>query len=226
MSDIVQKLKDSAKTGKPVVLAFFGDSVTAGCFEDGAADEKAVYHTVLGEMLRERAGAAVKTLNFGIGGDNAAAGLKRIGAVIEAKPDLCAVAFGLNDAPAGEEHLSDYEEAMSAILSGLSAAGIEAVVLTPNMMNARPAALSCPHYQISLVTAKTVTSGLQERYSETAKAVAARHGAPVADCFSVWKKLWKSGVDTDAMLSNGVNHPTREAHGLFAEELLKILTGE
>ncbi len=217
---------ESAKTGQAVTLAFLGDSVTAGCFEDGAVDEAAVYHTVLGQMLREHTGAAVKTLNFGVGGENAEAGLRRLQSVIDAKPDLCVVAFGLNDAPAGESHLADYERYMSEILSELIKAGIEAAVLTPNLMNARPALLSCPHYQFSLLTAEIVTSGMQERYSEAAKRAASECGALVADCFSIWKALWQDGTDTDAMLSNGVNHPTRAAHILFAEELFRVLTSD
>lgn len=211
------------KNTEPAVLAFLGDSVTAGAFEDGAEDKKAVYHAVLGRMIKKQTGADVKVLNFGIGGENARQGLKRVGDIIASKPDLCVVAFGLNDAPGGLERLAEYENAVRDILTTLLDFGIEAIVMTPNMMNVKPADRSNPHYEFSLITSKIVSSGVQERYADAAKRAASSLFVPVADCFSIWKKLYESGVDTDAMLSNGVNHPTREAHKIFCEEIYRVL---
>ena len=44
--------------------------------------------------------------------------------------------------------------------------------------------------------------------------------------FSVMDKLRAAGVDTTALLSNHINHPTREMHDLFAISLLETIFEE
>lgn len=39
------------------------------------------------------------------------------------------------------------------------------------------------------------------------------------------EKMAKAGVDTTSLLSNDINHPTREMHYLFAYELVKMIIG-
>ena len=51
--------------------------------------------------------------------------------------------------------------------------------------------------------------------------------APVCDCYAQWKQLKAAGVNTTELLSNKLNHPTREMNWLFAVSLLRsILSGE
>ncbi|HZJ75889.1 MAG TPA: GDSL family lipase, partial [Clostridia bacterium] len=97
---------------------------------------------------------------------------------------------------------------------------------TQNMMNTKPANKNNPHYEFSQITAQIVTNGIQESYVNAAKDAANQYSVPVADCFSIWKELYEGGVDTDRMLSNGVNHPTRDAHKIFADELYKVMFGK
>ncbi len=50
---------------------------------------------------------------------------------------------------------------------------------------------------------------------------------PVCDCYAQWKQLQAAGVNTTELLSNKLNHPTREMNWLFAVSLLRsILSGE
>ena len=58
---------------------------------------------------------------------------------------------------------------------------------------------------------------------ETAIAVAKKYDVPVCDVYSKWKKLHDHGVDTDLLLAEGVNHPIREMHELFASSLLDTM---
>ena len=46
---------------------------------------------------------------------------------------------------------------------------------------------------------------------------------PVCDCYALWKQLEAGGVDTTELLSNKINHPTREMNRLFAYELIKTI---
>lgn len=214
---------DYKKASSPVTIAFFGDSVTAAAFEDGIYDYNAVYHNVLYNMIKERLSVEVKVQNFGVSGETAADGIKRIGEVLDAKPDLCVVSFGLNDCVGGLNRLVKYENNIREIIKTFLGSNIEVIILTPNMMNTVPANQDNPHYEFSQITAQIVANGVQEAFVNTLKDTANQYAVPVADCFSVWQSLYKSGVDIDKMLSNGVNHPTRGAHKIFANELYKIM---
>lgn len=45
----------------------------------------------------------------------------------------------------------------------------------------------------------------------------------VCDCYSEWKKLYKSGIDTTKLLINRINHPDRRMHQLFADMLFDLI---
>ena len=49
---------------------------------------------------------------------------------------------------------------------------------------------------------------------------------PVCDCYAIWKKLYESGVSTTELLSNKINHPSREMNKLFAVELVRTMFEE
>jgi hypothetical protein len=46
---------------------------------------------------------------------------------------------------------------------------------------------------------------------------------PLCDCYAIWKMLYENGVNTTELLSNKINHPTREMNKLFAYELVRTL---
>lgn len=95
--DIHEKLKGR----QPVKIAFFGDSVTQGCFEGdwSPEDQQYVYHTRFCNMLREKyPHSRIEVINAGTGGNTAGMGLYRIQKdVLDAEPDFCVVCFGIND---------------------------------------------------------------------------------------------------------------------------------
>ena len=69
-------------------------------------------------------------------------------------------------------------------------------------------------------------SGRMDRYVEAEKKVARELHIPVADAYAVWKQMASEGVDTTAMLANGMNHPTPEAHHIFLDVLTKVIFDE
>lgn len=94
-------IQEKLKAGQSVTIAFFGDSVTQGCFEGDwdPEDQQYVYHTRFCNMLREKyPQAKIRAINAGIGGNTAGMGLYRMEKdVLEQKPDFCVVCFGIND---------------------------------------------------------------------------------------------------------------------------------
>lgn len=236
---LIAKAKNNWDVGS-VTVAFLGDSVTQSCFElykhhDGSIDayydaESAYHHYLKRALAMLYPSVPVNIINAGIGGDVAPHGLERLERdVIARRPDLAVVCYGLNDAWGGLDGLAAYEEALGSILDRLAGEGIETLFMTPNMMCTE---VSChledeAIFEMARGAVELQNSGVMDRYMESARAVCARRGVPVCDCYAQWKQLQAAGVNTTELLSNKLNHPTREMNWLFAVSLLRsILSGE
>ena len=223
----------------PVTLAFIGDSVTQGCFEvthikkEGAYpikdvhDQDAVYHQVLRQMLADLyPSVPINVINAGVSGGHAYMGVDRLERdVISHRPDLAVVCFGLNDSGAGLDGLEKYAAALRGILARLRKEGIDAVLLTPNMMCRR---VDCRitdelERRIAAGIVPVQNDGVLDAYMDAARAAAAAEGARLCDCYALWKAMDAAGMDTTAMLSNHINHPSRELHWLFAWKLFETI---
>jgi len=245
MNSFIEKQLLPLKDAGTATAVFLGDSVTHGCFESKRYpndlpehDYTAVYHNRFRVMISELRSydeefcrcmrrKPVNIINSGIGGDSAAGGLARIERdVLRFMPDMCVVNFGLNDVN-GE--LDKYTRSLDGIFKALKEHNILTVFMTCNMLNTRVIEeLVSPHYlAYANKTAEMQNSGKLERYLDAAKTVAYRNGAMICDAHRRWLDMHKSGLDVSMMLANGINHPTRELHGLFAGCLLNtLLTGE
>jgi acyl-CoA thioesterase I len=223
-------------TKAPVTAVFLGDSVTHGCFEtyinhkgefDTIYDFDAVYHNRLKRKLQVIFQAApFNVINAGIGGGSAPQGNERLERdVIAFSPALTVVCFGLNDVHGGKDGLTQYTHALSSIFDKLLKHGSEVIFMTPNMMNTYVSALVKEKVLVEVAekTALLQNNGMMDLYMDAAKRVCQDTGVTVCDCYSKWKKLHTAGVDITALLSNGINHPTREMHDLFASSLLDTI---
>ena len=228
---IAQKKTNNFETKVPTVV-FFGDSVTQGSFgalnDTDFPDMDAVYHKRLIDMIRDVCpGVQLGYINAGIGGDNAVLAVGRLDRdVLCYHPDLVVVAFGLNDVPAGEEGIPAFKRALSEIFSRCLASGAEVVYLSPNIMNTfvqEEMDPSCKFYDYAHKTARFMQTGLMDRYIEAAKETAREHDVRIADAYAKWKALAGYGFDTTRLLANGINHPTRAMHRLFAETLFDTI---
>lgn len=223
---IIEKLNSDVKKTGAVTIAFFGDSVTEGCFESNVNihsvfDFEAVYHNKLRKMLNKLYPIMpVNIINAGIGGDSAAKAVQRVERdVISHAPDFAAVCFGLNDI---NGDLKDYTNSLDAIFNALLSHNIETVFMTPNMLNTYVSEDikydSLKEY--AAAAAKYQTDGKMDRFMDAAKECAEKRNIKVCDCYQKWKTMYENGVDTTKLLANRINHPARKMHELFAEELL------
>ncbi len=228
--------QQDAMNHPPVLVAFLGDSVTHGVFDLLPEPEKASfvphhmpeksYPMLFQHRLNELYPiAAVSVLNAGISGDGSKGGLERIERdVLRFNPDVVVVNFGLNDAGQGDEKIGVYAENMRAIFEKILAAGCEAILLTPNFMCSYVHASVQGEFLrgIARDVCPTQNDGVLTRYVEAAREVARSMNIPVADAYRRWQLMSEYGVDTTALLSNGINHPTVEMEEIFAQELLRV----
>ncbi len=222
--------RENPHSGTPII-AFLGDSVTHGAFEctEGGSgcifDFAAVYHNRLRLMIAQKYDwIPVSVINAGVSGDSAQGGLERLQRdIISHRPDLCVVCYGLNDV-GGE--LEDYTRSLREIFMRLKNEGIETLFMTPNMLNTRTTDAVIDAFAVyAEVTADMQNSGRMDAYMEAAKQVAFECGVVIADGYAMWKQMQANGMDTTGLLANGINHPCREMHGMFAELLYETIFG-
>jgi len=236
---IIEKIKAKADNNSnmpAVTIGFIGDSVTQGCFEvynklNGAIetvfDKNNAYHAYLAKIMSILYPTVpVNIINAGVSGGKAPHGLSRLDRdIISHAPDLAVVCFGLNDCFAGIDNIHQYTDALDGIFSKLKNANIETIFMTPNMMCTD---LSCHlkeqnHIDVALTAAKLENSGVLEQYLNAGKEIAKKHNIKICDCYSKWKTLHENGVNITDMLSNNINHPTRDMNYLFAISLIETM---
>lgn len=233
---ILAREKDD-KNNKIPKIVVFGDSCTQGCFElitlgDGkyvpVNDKNSVYHAYLKNILRDLyPHAAVTFVNAGINGDDTEGGLKRIERdVISENPDLVIVSFMPNDCVVrGWDYADTYEENLRKIFTKIRETGSEIIFLTHTLscMEVSPKITDQTLRTIAADIRDKQKAGLNDYYRERVFKVTKEFSIPVCDINKSWKTLYKSGVDTDRLLSNHINHPTRNMGKMTAQMLLDIM---
>ncbi|MCE9591103.1 MAG: hypothetical protein K8S99_11320 [Planctomycetes bacterium] len=221
--------KTAAMAAAPVLIVALGDSVTHGIMALNEIDQLAVYHHQLWRMLIEKyPGCVFSVINAGVGGDSAPGGLARLNRdVVRHQPDLVIVGYALNDACGGPENLPAFERAMAELVTRIRAeTQADVVLLTPNFMNTRDSDLvAAEHRKVGIVERfmKVQGDGVLARYAHAIRDLGGRLGVPVADVYARWEELARRGVDTTAMLTNGLNHPNAEGHRMTAQEVMRII---
>lgn len=229
-----EKLNDNEGQRTPII-AFLGDSVTQGCFEiwrENRAirtvfDSEEAYSEKVKKILAMfYPEAPVSVVNLGINGDYAPSGARRFAKdVLSANPDLLVVCYGLNDSDNEMEGLEAYKSGLRSIFEQAKVAGIETIFMTPNMMNTYTdkRRLEESFHVLGDIVAVRQLEGLFDSYMDAAREVCNEEGIRICDCYLIWKRMYEAGVDVTALLSNCINHPTREMHGLFAWELVRTI---
>ncbi len=222
--------------GKPITLAFLGDSVTQGCFELYKTSAQSLetefrvadgYHSKLRHLLELcYPNVPVNMIHAGISGDNVVSGLARVERdVIAYHPDLTVVSFGLNDCAHGVEKLDEYRNALKELLEKVKASGSEVIFMTQNLMAHEVSPEVSDQYLREVFTNMTPHHTDFLKYMDTARDVCAELEVPVCDCCRKWEILKKNGVNIIRLLANRINHPVEEMHWLFAVSLFEMMQG-
>ena len=225
---------------KVPTIAFFGDSVTQGCFELTIGDAHQLDTVFAAENGYPRdfrrilsllyPNVPINVIHAGISGDGTNSGVRRLERdVLSYHPDLTVVCYGLNDVHRGMDFLSTYTDNLATIFDAIKAQGGEIIFMTPNMMNTDVRGYDLTpdqmelYQKIAFKTADIQNNGMFDAFIKAAKQTAKKHGVPVCDVYAKWKKLHENGVSVTHLLSNQINHPVREMHWLFAFALIDTI---
>lgn len=233
---IKQKFIDREKVlNNPLpVIAFIGDSVTQGCFEcffneNNQIDTVFRPHLAYSRLVADKLTAVYERvppviINAGISGDTAWGISQRLARdVLPFNPDLTVVSCGLNDCNVGNFEV--FTDSLKKVFTDLKNAGSEVIFLTENMMctYVSPMLTDKRLVEVAERSMNKQNGGEMDKFVQGAISVANECGVRVCDCYAKWKEMAENGVDTTALLSNGINHPTAQMLDLFAQELVKII---
>jgi len=233
---LLKNKEQNNNENKAATIAFFGDSVTQGCFEIYKTGEKSfrtLFDNEEGYIYKVKKilstlypDAPVNVINGGLNGTSTALAVTRIDRdILNYKPDLVVICFGLNDCHWGVDRIGEFVNNLEIIFKRILETGAEIIYMTPNMMNTKVNdRMSDPHFiSMAETVMKLENDGVLEKFEEGAKELCKKYNVPVCDCYAKWKKMAEMGVDTSRLLCNDINHPSRDMHWLFAHSLIETM---
>jgi len=201
------RIDSRLKAGEPVKVVCLGDSVTGVYYHTGG---RRAYPEML-ELALKRLypDAKVTVINAGISGNSTRNGLARLDRdVLELKPDLVTVMFGLNDMVAVP--VEEYRTNLMAIAERCRKQGAEVLFCTPNAIFDDGGART---------TAKLVEfcGAMMDAGKEL--------GVPVCDCYAAHVSTRERDAAAWRLMMSDAIHPNMDGHKLNAVAIARTISG-
>jgi acyl-CoA thioesterase-1 len=187
------------ESGGEVRIVCIGDSITGVYFHTGT---RKAWPELLGDGLSSLyPKASIKVTNAGIGGNTTPLMLIRTDKdVLSVKPHLVICMIGMNDKNLGlEKSIAQFEEFAQKI----KAAKVPLLCATQN-----------------------IVADQKPPFTDERSAVCDKLGIPVADCFEAFRSLKARDAAQFAFSMSDAIHPNFLGHRLFAQTIIKTLTGK
>lgn len=202
LAQVVEKLNG----GQPVKIACLGDSVTGVYYHTGG---RRAYPEMVGLALEQvYPKSRITVINAGISGNTTIDALKRLQKdVLDHKPDLVTIMFGLNDMV--RVPIADYQANLKTIVEKCRAVGAEVLLCTPNAV---------------IETGGRPTARLLE-FCEAMRAVGKELDVPVSDCYAAHAALRERDPLAWRLVMSDAVHPNMDGHKLNAVAICRSISG-
>jgi acyl-CoA thioesterase-1 len=184
--------------GKEVKIVAFGDSITAG---GEATRPELIFWRRWADYLQQKYPRAhVTAINGATGGDSTVQGLQRLQSkVLEEKPDLVLIGFGMNDHNVGSVPIPQFEQNLKQLIERIRNETAAEVVLfsafSPN-----------PRWKFG--------SHRMTEYAAATERVAHEVSCAYADVYTNWERVAARKKPED-LLGNNINHPNDFGHWIY-----------
>ena len=201
------KTRQKLEAGEKVRIVAFGDSITAG----GDASEPAlIFWERWAAALRAKyPRASIEITNGATGGDATVQGLQRLQEkVLQQKPDLVLIGFGMNDhnREGYGVPLDKFAENLRTLIGRIrTETGAEIILFSAFPPN--------PKWHFG--------SHNMQAYAEATERVAREEHCAFADVYHCWMSLAARKKPED-LLANNINHPNDYGHWIYFEALQAI----
>lgn len=200
LSNTLAKLK----SGAPISVVFWGDSITAGA--DATDPEHRFAQRVVDGLKQKFPKAQIRVHNAGIGGSDTRTRLPHFQKeVLAYNPDLIIVEF-INDI---RLPLNIVKTNFEGILEQVQSLGIELIVVAPHFP------------EPSIVHAKSWDSFSSNPYILFLRKFSRDSKVAFADVSARWEHLDRMGLRPDMVLVDNIIHPNNLGHQVYADEILK-----
>ena len=153
--------------------------------------------------------AKIQMINAGVSGHTSSQGLARMQRdVIDRKPNLVVVMFGMNDCARND--LDRFRKNMIEIVKRCRAAGAEVVLCTPS----------------NVYTNEGRPPQRLAQYAQTTRDIAKEMSVPLVDFYQAYEDLKKNHRMDWALMMSEVIHPNMNGHRLFAEMIAEKISGK
>lgn len=212
---LVPKAVEKLRSGDPIRILAWGDSVTVGTYVPDPSRER--WQEQFVARLRDRfPRARIDLVTEAWGGRNTASYLAEppgsehnyAEKVLGAKPDLVVSEF-VNDAGLDPDQV---EERYSMLLADFRSIGAEWIILTPHYV--RPDWMGLDRERDVDEDPRPYVAGLRR--------FAARHRVALADAARRYGRLWRQGIPYSTLMLNSINHPDARGMKIFADALLDL----
>ena len=191
------------RSGGQVKLAAIGDSITYLCFH---TDFRRNYLTFVADALRKSYPTAKLSVEISGNRGTTRLGLGYLDALLDTRPDVVFVMFGMNDCAGGPGKIEDYDRNLSEFVRRIRRRGAVPILLTQN--------------QIVYASSDGRKRAALPGYMHRAVEVAFREKVLVVDNFAEWSHL--RAVDPDwTLYLNDAIHPNLAGHRRFARVILQ-----
>jgi len=203
------KTASKLQKGDPLTLAVSGDSISFGLNASGltgAPPLMPTYPSLVAEHLRHTTKSQITLVNRAVSGWRIEQGIADCPQLLESKPDLVIVAYGMNHI--GARDPEGFRTLLQSLLRSIveSETRPEVILLSPMIGNDQ----------------WVHTPRDQFRPHRDAIAGLAGPGIAFADLTSMWENLLERKNNCD-LTGNGVNHPNDFGHRIHAQVVLGLL---
>jgi acyl-CoA thioesterase I len=192
-----------------ITIGVCGDSISAGCdsnFFHQLPPYGLPYTQRVVEGLQNFYGGKIILKNRAVGGWAFSDGLKDFDHLLEDKPDLIFIAFGMNDVP--QNNPVAFQENIKKMIQKTRDILPESEVILISTMLGNSDWILTPEARFYI-------------YRDQLKSLVAP-GVGLVDMTAVWQALLKRKTFWD-ITGNGVNHPNDFGHRIYAEMILQLL---
>lgn len=213
LAERLPRLHARLSQDRQAVCTIYGDSISTGA--EASGPERSFFGRIVSELQRRYPDAAIRSEMRAIGGETSTMGLQRIDEVIDTKPDLVLIGYGMNDQNVDPDTgnavpVAQYERNIrEMIVSIRSATGADIVLLTPCLPN--------PRWRFASSNVRDYAAALR-RIADDGEAV-------LADVQTLWERALATGLSHASLLLNHVNHPNDYGHEVYYEALEAALWG-
>lgn len=203
---------EKLKNKNPLRMVVFGDSISAGYNATGTINILPLhpaYDKQTALELERIYGTEIICRNVSKNGMNALWARQNIGRVLDEKPDLLILAWGMNDA-SERVPVADYVAALCGMMEEVSKVTPRTEFLLVATMRANPQwTFSCPE--------------LYKSYLEALRKLV-KPGIALADMTTMWTELIQRKSYLN-LTGNGLNHPNDFGHSIYAQLITATILG-